>query len=189
MHVDRHFRRGVEISITTDASPWGLGGFLEVDGIALEYFAIPVTEMDAKHLGTAFVKDSTGQQAFEALAILVALRVWKYAWTNKRSCIRVASDNMASLAMVCRMQPHSPVLAVVARELALDISDSVYEPQLAEHIPGISNIVADMLSRKFDPEKKYTLPPLLAGCKQIHPEERRPAWWRAIRPRQRHGGE
>ena len=51
--------------------------------------------------------ESRDQQVLEALALLVALREWTSHWTNRRVQLSVRSDNMAALAMVCRMQPHS----------------------------------------------------------------------------------
>ena len=44
--------------------------------------------------------------------------------------------------MVTKMKTHSQSLGVVAREMALDISDAVYEPQVASHVPGVANIAA-----------------------------------------------
>ena len=90
---------------------------------------------------------------------------------------------MSALSMVCRMRPHSASLNIIARELALDIADSMYEPQIASHIPGVSNVIADILSRKFAPAAKqeYKVPSLLAECAEIHPPERNSAWWRSLK--------
>ena len=35
-------------------------------------------------------------------------------------------------------------LGIVARELALDIADAIYEPQMASHVPGVANVGADL---------------------------------------------
>ena len=37
---------------------------------------------------------------------------------------------------------------VVAKELALDIAQGVYRPQLVQHVPGLANKSADALSRE-----------------------------------------
>ena len=181
MTLDAHYRRGLRIDITTDASPYGMGAFLCVGGKPVEYFAVATTAQDAKALGLELSTDSKCQQAFEALALLVALRHWRSFWTDRRCTIHVASDNMAALSMVCRMQPHSPSLGVVARELALDISDSVYQPQLASHIPGVANVTADALSRKFEPNRTFVLPSILAYSTEAHPQRRDSSWWRTVR--------
>ena len=92
-------------------------------------------------------EDSTCQQAFEALTILIALRCWSEHWSKCRACVAVNADNLSSLQMVANMQPHSASLGVVAREMALDIADAVYSPDLAAHLPGVANVTADALSR------------------------------------------
>ena len=97
--------------------------------------------------------------------------------------IRVAGDNMASLAMVAEMQPHSASLGIVARELALDIADAMYEPQIAAHIPGVANVAADALSRRFDPDFAFALPEVLANSTEVSPPTRDAAWWRSLAPR------
>ena len=86
---------------------------------------------------------------------------------------------MSALAMVCRMQPHSPSLGAVAREVALDIADAIYEPQLVSHVPGVANKAADALSRKFDPNFEYLLPEVLRHSTEVMPEPRDATWWRA----------
>ena len=182
MHVDAHYRRGVKVDIIVDACPRGMGGVLSLDGLPQEYFSIPTTAADAHRLGMELTTDSKCQQAFEALAMLIALRHWYYQWSHRRSVIHVHGDNMSALSMVTRMQPHSYSLGVVAWELALDISDAVYEPQVASHVPGVANVAADCLSRRFEPGKTFTLPPVLAKCTEVVPAERNDRWWRSSPP-------
>ena len=189
MDVDTHFRRGTAVDIVTDASPYGLGAVLAIDGIPQEYLSVPTTAEDARQLGLELSRDSKCQQAFEALALLVALRTWRYHWATKRCVVHVRSDNMAALYTVTKMQPSGPSLMVVARELALDVADAVYDPQLVSHIPGVANLAADALSRKFDPNVRYTLPTILKGCVEVHPDDRTPQWWRSKVPRQSHNAE
>ena len=81
------------MSITTDASPWGLGAILSVNHQPVEYFAVPTTAEDARRLGLTLAQDSTCQQGFEALVVLVALRQWRHYWQHTRSVISVQSDN------------------------------------------------------------------------------------------------
>ena len=76
-HVERFFsvsaylRQGTVVEIGTDASPWGLGGWLSINGAITHYFGCPVTPSDAEKYGFA-IGDSDGQQIWERLAILVA---------------------------------------------------------------------------------------------------------------------
>ena len=182
MDVDVHFRRGTNVEIICDASPWGMGAILTIDGRPTEYFAVQTTAQDALQLGLTTTEGSASQQAFEALVLLVALRVWQYTWAKTRCIIHVSSDNMGALSMMCRMQPHSASLGVVAREVALDIADAIYEPQLASHVPGVANVAADALSRKYQPDFQYALPAILQASAEVHPPERTPSWWRSTVP-------
>jgi hypothetical protein len=52
--------------------------------------------------------------------------------------------------------------SIVAREIALDVATSEYQPQIVEHIAGVDNVIADALSRKFMPGANFELPACLA---------------------------
>ena len=64
---------------------------------------------------------------------------WLLPWHHGSWLLSSIAATMATLAMVCKMQPHSAALNVVARELALDIADAAYDPQLATHVPRVAN--------------------------------------------------
>ena len=114
--------------------------------------------------------------------------MWRYQWATRRCVIHVSSDNIAALSTVCKMQPSSPSLGVIARELSLDIADAIYDPQLVSHVPGVANLAADALSRLFQPGKRFSLPTILRHCKRVHPPDRTPQWWRSVVPRLRQQG-
>ena len=60
-HLTAHFNRGEKVQITAGASPWGIGGWLAIDGLIIFYFFEAITEQDALSLKTArFASD--GQQ-------------------------------------------------------------------------------------------------------------------------------
>ena len=40
--------------------------------------------------------------------------------------------------------------SILAREMALDIADALYEPTVGEHIPGVANVLVDHLSRIYE---------------------------------------
>ena len=175
----QHLRLGTFIRITTDASPWGLGAVLEIDDKIVSYFSDQVQDADREVLSLSDTGQSRDQQVLEALALLVALREWTPHWTNRRVQLSVRSDNMAALAMVCRMQPHSDNMGIVARELALDICQSSISPDECTHIPGVANKAADALSRVSSPTPPpvpaYLSPELRHVCAQ-----RPHTWWRAL---------
>ena len=130
MTLAAHLRRGQSVTITTDASPYGLGAVLTVDGTIVSCLADTFCEMDKSVLGLNQVLGSEDQQALEALTILIALREWSHHWTATRLVLTIRTDNIAALTMVARMQPRSKQLAIVARELALDVSRAMYTPDI-----------------------------------------------------------
>ena len=111
--------------------------------------------------------------------MLLALRSWAPKWRGKRVSLAVQSDNIATLSMVARMQPHSVRLGRIAREIAIDVAASEYSPDVTIHVPGLANVAADALSRRWQPGKKGTLPRYLLPELEFRVAERNPAWWRA----------
>ena len=61
-------------------------------------------------------------------------------------------------------------LALIAREVALDIAESAYSPDIGSHLPGDANTTADELSRRDDPRAgPWQLPPELQGAAEAKP--------------------
>ena len=148
--IDAYNRNGTKVTIGTDASPWGLGGWIAIDGTIIEYFSSPITKDDVRKYGYA-VGESAGQQCWEALAMLVAVDKWTSHWNRERIVLTVKGDNVTALTMLIKMRPKTDdagasKIAIVARELALRLVDLSFPPD-AEHTPGMSHIFADMLSR------------------------------------------
>ena len=169
---------GHEVEITVDASPRGLGGTLQENEEITEYFRDDLTEEDAamfnRPLGAA-----EGQQTWEALALLVALRLWSHKWQNRRIFLRVKSDSISALTMVLKMQARGAGPAIISREVALDVADALYTPNVAEHLPGVANCTADLLSR-FKEKGRPTLPPLLRRARRAMAPRRDSLWWRTL---------
>ena len=119
-----------------------------------------------------------GQQVLERLAALIALRLWLPLWQQERVPLRVRADNYTVLAMVSRMKAASPQLRLISADMALVLTDSCYMPWVAEHTPGIQNVVADALSRRFEPGFNFILPPALEGATPCAPTARDEPWYR-----------
>ena len=67
---------------------------------------------------------------------------------------------------------------LVARELALVLADGAFRPEVVKHISGASNVVADILSRRFQPDKKFVLPQILRKVEEFRtPSRDAPYYW------------
>ena len=82
--------------------------------------------------------------------------------------------------MVCRMQPHSESLGIIAREIALDVAASSYAPDEVRHLPGIANKAADYLSRIYDSSSTLAPPTYLPPDRYHSCKARGEDWWRAL---------
>lgn len=178
--LDSYLRYGKSVVPPTRASPYGMRAILLVNGTLIAHFSDHICQSDRDILGLHAEPTSRDQQALEALAVLASLREYSQFWKSERITLCIRTDNIASLCMLAKMQPHSPQLGIVARELALDISDATYSPDIVEHIPGIVNIGADALSRMSDPNKEVTLPSYLTDATRHVCSRRDKSWWRSV---------
>ena len=144
-----YLREGTYVEIGTDASPWGMGGWLSVDGRIKEYFASPITSEDVSMYGLD-TGTPAGQQVWECLAVLVALDIWRNQWADARVNLQVRSDNVTALTLLVKMRPGSPQIAIIAREIALHLVEFSFPPD-AMHTPGVAHVLADELSRIHAP--------------------------------------
>ena len=156
--VTRHFSleefsgTGPLWEIGTDASPWGLGGWLSCDGKITKYYTSPVSEEDLGVFG--LIRGSCeSQQTLEGLAILVALRLWNDSSHSRfiRLCVR--GDSVGALTLLIKMRPSSAQQAIIARELALVTAKAAFPPTV-NHTLGVAHKLADMLSRVYDPGRR-----------------------------------
>ena len=156
--LERHFNlsdylgHGDRLEVGTDASPFGLGGWLAINGLIRKHFSSGIDAFD-RELFKLIIGACEGQQVLEALAILVAVRLW-FPSCEKRISLApvVRGDNMTALTLVLKMRPSTPELAIIARELALCFSSYSFLPAVY-HTPGIANVIPDQLSRIDDPAK------------------------------------
>ena len=160
--VSHYFGKSIKVRIVTDASPWGIGGYLAMNNTPIAYFSDELCEFDLR-LANAALGSPDGQQVWESLALLMALRIWRSYWVRRGVELHIGSDSVSalSLLMKLRAKPKAKGLGRIARELALDFSRCSYRPRWHEHIPGVSNVVSDKLSRRFQPGKSFVLPEVL----------------------------
>ena len=89
---------------------------------------------------------------------------------------------MLTLVLKLRPPAHSTSLGIISREMALDIAESAYSPDIATHVPGVANKGADVLSREFSPEKAADLPAYLRSAKRVEVPPRTKAFYRTLSP-------
>jgi hypothetical protein len=147
--IAAYLRVGTYVEIGTDASPWGMGGWLQVDGRIKEYFSCAVTPDDVEMYGIP-TGTPDGQQVWECLAVLVALDLWSNHWTDARINLQIRGDNVTALTLLVKMRPGSPKIAIIAREIALKLVQFSFPPD-AMHTPGVAHVLADELSRVHAP--------------------------------------
>ena len=135
-----------EVTITTDASPEGIGGLLFVNNVLTAIFATKVTKEDCKKLDIPF-GESGSQGPLEAWALLQAIALWKHKLYNTSVCLTVESDSTVALAMAQKLSGKAPALNYVGAELGILMESAGIEEIRCRHIPGSANINADYLSR------------------------------------------
>ena len=96
--------------------------------------------------------ENQGQQGFEAMCLLIAVCVWAPIWKNSRVTLALRNDNIGALTIFSSLKGKYCPMNAVAREFALDMAESSYEPTLIQHVPGVANAISDVLSRKCDPK-------------------------------------
>ena len=167
-----------EVEVCVDASPWGLGAYLAKHGAIVEYFHSSVSIEEASVLGQQIGKCES-QQTFEALAVLVALRTWAAHWIGTRSRLRIRSDSVSALVMLLKLKVSGKGPNLIAREIALDMAEAIYQPEVLEHVPGITNKICDQLSRLSQPGKEAEFPEQLRGVTCIQITQRQRGYFRA----------
>ena len=167
----------------------GIGGVL-LDGTkVVAYFEDGVSEEDQRRHGVV-VGDPSARALLEGFAVLVALRLFAPLAGGGRARHRtvvlgVKSDSEAALGAAIKMASPTPALAAVGREIAYDSALWDYYVSVHEHIPGVSNLVPDWLSRVHAPaasDPKGGRPEALVGARARPAPVGGEDWWRSMGP-------
>ena len=158
--------------IATDACPWGFAGVLFRDNSPIAWFATPISCADQRRFGRK--GDCKHNTTWEALAILVAIRIWL---PGTQVLARIKSDSLSALRSMVKLASSSPALALIAREIALDSVLGLYTVGVATHIPGVSNMLPDDLSRMWAPEP-HAFPAVLQAVPEHVAPERDHTFWK-----------
>jgi hypothetical protein len=160
-----------------------------VDWQVVAYFGVPLEEADAQRF-RAPLGASDHISVWEALALLVAARMWLPGLPNLR--MQVRSDSLSALSAALALRSREPRLNAVARELALDTAEGRYQLAALQHTPGVANSYPDALSRLHDPTPRRVPLDLLKARRDCPPARDAAFWrtWTAARDRtasRRHG--
>jgi len=148
----------------TDASPWGGGAFLVIDGSISEYFSDvwpPTLPVGAVAIQAGLPKY---QPFWESVVVLQALELWALGRGAKPFAI--LSDCLAALAATSTGRGKGAVAAVV-RELAWRTARQRWSISVG-HIPSEFSTVADSLSRLSAPSPA-SLPTELVSARRRDP--------------------
>ena len=95
--------------------------------------------------------------------------------------------------LMLKMKPSSsPAIGLLARETALLVAESSFQPQIrALHISGLANAAADALSRRAAPHDKSSVVWELLACLASVPKTTSPArprgWYRTLSVNEENG--
>ena len=182
-------RDRAKVTITTDASPEGLGAVLIVNSQVIDAIATPVTEQDAKDLEFE-LGSSASQGTVEALAMVVALHTWGNKLAGMAVELTIQADSVTALAMAQKQSAASPAINFLGATLGILLEKAKVEEMKLVHIPGAANKTADYLSRPSK-WKGTPRPPELGDVKvtevgprgqdfyQLAPPGRKPDLWGA----------
>ena len=175
-----------KFALWTDASPWGLGAVLVKYSkgtfgapTLLHWFACRIDsfELDLFH---AEIGSPDAQALWEALCIVVACRAWIHLFEQGAvTHFQVKSDSLAALNAARKLASADPRMNTIMAELALTSAVSGVQVGLLKHTPGVSNTLADKLSRRFQREGSWTVPEALQGIPETKIGNRPGSWWRA----------
>lgn len=154
----------LEAEVVTDACPFGIGGVLRINGIPVSCFGCDLPDTALKRF-KACRGDSKYNTVWEGLALLVAFRKWLPS-LGYGAFVRCKSDNIGALVMLSKGKAKSPDMNILAREFALDQALQKYRLGWLKHIPGVTNLEADALSRLHAPIPAV-LPSSLLGVDQV----------------------
>ena len=96
-------------------------------------------------------------------------------------------ETINSCVAVDSFRTGTPATNLIGRELALEIGDSTYRPATRSHVPGVTNKLADYLSRKHQPGTVFNIPQALTLVPETKIAIRNPAWYATKRGTDHYG--
>ena len=137
---------------------------------------VGVADCDRFH---AQVGDPAFNTLWEALAVLVAPREWADRFSPDRP-VEIRSDNLGVLYALYNRAAPARAINLIMQEVSLAEALWDFPLRALKHIPGLSNVTADALSRQFDPKPK-DFPAELLAVTRAHVAHRTRKWYRTLK--------
>ena len=114
---------------------------------------------------------------WEALALLIAFRLWLPRFPQGLA-VRIKSDSRGALGAVLKLASPSVPLNAIVREIAFDLASGTYDITELEHIPGVTNVVPDALSRQPPCPDPLPFPKEVASAARARVPRRTSDFWK-----------
>ena len=106
-----------------------------------------------------------------------------FAGLRRPNSIKDWLVKLSAPMVLCLKPSHSPGLGLLARELALDLAEGVYRPDIAAVlIGGVTNKHADWLSREAEPGRTGNRSAILEESSETVIPPRKRSWYRTLKP-------
>jgi len=149
--------------VELDASPWGGGAILFEQNVPSEYFYVKWDETTASFLN-APLGEASSMTTYELLTVFLALVRW--ATSRREVGLAILGDNVSSLEVALHLKGRAS-LATIAREVSWRRARFGWN-YVVGHIPTEINIMADTLSRIYDPNGNYSIPAELLNATAVN---------------------
>ena len=122
--------------------------FLRINGIIKEFAFDGLTAEDEATLSVAR-GGSEGQQVWDALIVLAALRIWAPHWRSIRATLMVRCDSVSALVLVMRLKTSGVGTNLIAWEVALDVAEALYKPHVVSIYPVYQTLLLTPIQTQF----------------------------------------
>jgi hypothetical protein len=167
------------VRVSTDASPWGIGGVLYLKNQPIAFFADQIQQNDLK-LFNAKIGDPAFTTLWEALAIAVAIKLWS-SKLGPTASFELRSDSLGALSAIAKKASKAAEMNKIIAEITLMEAVLGVSITSLSHIPGLSNDTPDALSRLWAPEAK-SIPARLQGVTRESCPDRDRSFWLTMPP-------
>ena len=89
----------------------------------------------------------------------------------------IRSDNISAVTLLSKLKAGSPKMNFLARVWAVVLALEPYRPDITAHIPGVSAVTVDALSRRHAPGSSWSTPAELLKVREVTVPKRGTDFW------------